>query len=415
MAFSFGFFNSKNLDRVYTAENFTEYLSSIICDGIQDNYGQCFKLSGNGLNLTIDSGKAWIKGHYFISDTAYTIDLSSYVNTSLPRYVSIGICCNTGENYRSIGFEVLAGTPATSPSIPEFHNTNDKTYLTLCTVMIYAGAKQLSVTDCRADENICGYVRCILGKCKVTEMLSEISAIKQDIKSIKNSLISESENIKELKNYLFNTSDSIIFEKDSNGNLRYRLANGTYATGEQKINGIPYKFDSDGILQTGWQTVFGKTYYYNSKTGNISLGWIEDNGNRYYVTLMDGKLVSQHRTINGIRYWFDESGITKDSQSVVFPDIDGDGAITSSDASTITDFYSKSSSGEYTNNEEGWKKYLTDNSLNADTAFPDVDEDGIITSADASIVTDFYSKASSGKYTNDLNGWKKYISIEKNT
>ena len=414
MAFSFGFFNSKNLDRVYTAESFTEYLSSIICDGIQDNYGQCFKLSSNGLNLTVDSGKAWIKGHYFISDTAYTIDLSSYVNTSLPRYVTIGICCDTGENYRKIEFEVLAGAPATNPPAPNFQNTNTKTYLTLCTVLINAGAKQLSVTDCRADENICGYVRCILGKCKVTEMLSEISAIKQDIEKIKNSIKTESENIKELKNYLFNTADSIIFEKDSNGNLRYRLANGMYATGEQKINGIPYKFDSEGVLQTGWQTVFGKTYYYNPKTGNISLGWIEDNGNRYYVTLMEGKLVSQHKTINGIRYWFDESGITKNSQSVVFPDIDGDGAITSSDASTITDFYSKSSSGEYTNNEEGWKKYLTDNSLNADTAFPDVDEDGIITSSDASIVTDFYSKASSGKYTNDLNGWEEYIFTEKN-
>lgn len=141
MAFSYGFFNSKNLDRVYTAENFTEYLSSIICDGIQDNYGQCFKLSSNGLNLTIDSGKSWIKGHYFISDTSYTIDLSSYVNTSLPRYVTIGICCDTGENYRKIEFEVLAGTPATNPSVPNFQNTNTKTYLTLCTVLINAGAK----------------------------------------------------------------------------------------------------------------------------------------------------------------------------------------------------------------------------------------------------------------------------------
>ena len=35
MAFSFGFFNSKNLDRTYTAENFNDYLGSIICDGIQ--------------------------------------------------------------------------------------------------------------------------------------------------------------------------------------------------------------------------------------------------------------------------------------------------------------------------------------------------------------------------------------------
>ena len=60
MAFSFGFFNSKNLDRTYTAENFNDYLGSIICDGIQDNFGQCFKLSASKLKLTIGSGKAWI-------------------------------------------------------------------------------------------------------------------------------------------------------------------------------------------------------------------------------------------------------------------------------------------------------------------------------------------------------------------
>lgn len=79
MAFSYGFFNAKNLDRTYTAENFNDYLGSIICDGIQDNFGQCFKLSSSKLKLTIGSGKAWIQGHYFISDTAYTYDLSHYV------------------------------------------------------------------------------------------------------------------------------------------------------------------------------------------------------------------------------------------------------------------------------------------------------------------------------------------------
>ena len=30
MAFSYGFFNAQNLDRVYTAEDFTAYLSSLI-------------------------------------------------------------------------------------------------------------------------------------------------------------------------------------------------------------------------------------------------------------------------------------------------------------------------------------------------------------------------------------------------
>lgn len=59
-------FQFKNLDRTYTAENFCDYLGSIICNGIQDNYSQCFKLTANKLKLTIGSGKAWIDGHYFL-------------------------------------------------------------------------------------------------------------------------------------------------------------------------------------------------------------------------------------------------------------------------------------------------------------------------------------------------------------
>ena len=65
MAFSFGFFNSKNLDRTYTAENFNDYLGSIICDGIQDNFGQCFKLSANKLKLTIGWKPHRLSSHQF--------------------------------------------------------------------------------------------------------------------------------------------------------------------------------------------------------------------------------------------------------------------------------------------------------------------------------------------------------------
>ncbi len=92
MAFSYGFFDSKNLDRVYTAENFTDYLSGLICNGIFDNFGQCFRLTASGdLNLTIGTGKAWIDGHYFLSDTPHTLDLSQYVDESLTKFVAIGI------------------------------------------------------------------------------------------------------------------------------------------------------------------------------------------------------------------------------------------------------------------------------------------------------------------------------------
>lgn len=85
MAFYSGFFNSKGLDRTYTAEDFTSYLSSIICNGILDTYGQNFKLTAanSGLGVVLGAGKAWINGHYFINDSRYVIDLTSYQDESL--------------------------------------------------------------------------------------------------------------------------------------------------------------------------------------------------------------------------------------------------------------------------------------------------------------------------------------------
>ena len=60
MAFSYGFFNAQNLDRVYTAEDFTAYLSSLICNGILDTYRQCFAPTVKNLSVTFGTGKAWM-------------------------------------------------------------------------------------------------------------------------------------------------------------------------------------------------------------------------------------------------------------------------------------------------------------------------------------------------------------------
>ena len=67
MAFSYGFFNAKNLDRVYTAEDLTSYLSSLICNGILDTYGDNFSVTSNSnLSVVIGTGKAWMKCSPFV-------------------------------------------------------------------------------------------------------------------------------------------------------------------------------------------------------------------------------------------------------------------------------------------------------------------------------------------------------------
>ena len=223
MAFSYGFFNAKNLDRTYTAENFCDYLGSIICNGIQDNYGGCFKPTASKLKLAIASGKAWIDGHYFISDTAYTFDLARYVDESLPRYVTIGICCNKGESYRKIEFETSVGTPATNPSIPRFSNTDTKTYLTLCTVNIEAGATELSITDYRGNYSYCGYVRCILGKCKVTDMMSELEEIVAQMKDYNTTITQLTNKVAELTVKVDEMTGDVIAIGKCGENINYVL------------------------------------------------------------------------------------------------------------------------------------------------------------------------------------------------
>ncbi len=122
MAFTSGFFNSKGLDRTYTAEDFTSYLSSIICNGILDTYGQMFRLTAasSGLKVTLGTGKAWIDGHYFINDARYSIDLTSYQDESLPRYEAL-----EGTEHKLAALVFGLGFDAVEAGPPEAHRFVD--------------------------------------------------------------------------------------------------------------------------------------------------------------------------------------------------------------------------------------------------------------------------------------------------
>jgi hypothetical protein len=240
MSFSYGFFNAQNLDRVYTAEDFTAYLSSLICNGILDTYRQCFAPTVKNLSVTFGTGKAWIDGHYFISDTLHTIDLSSYVDESLNRYVAIGIYCD--RSTRTCGIRILAGTAATSPNIPAFTNNNVTTYLTLAAVRLRAGATELTaedVIDYREDESKCGYCKCILGKCKVTEMLVKMTQLKADMDALKAREDAQDSKIAELEEKLKAFTSDVVAAGQCGEDVYYIR----YADGHVLLQGSGTTYD----------------------------------------------------------------------------------------------------------------------------------------------------------------------------
>ena len=339
MAFSSGFFNSKGLDRTYTAENFTDYLSSLICNGILDTYGEQFELTApaKGLKAILGTGKAWINGHYFINDAKYSIDLSEYQDESLPRYVTIGIVCDASEGVRDVRIEVVAGTPAENPSVPFIPVDTNRAKLTLYSVRLNVGAVSLSKFDWfdyRTDENLCGYCRCILGKCRVTDMLAQLTVLNAQIDKY-------NETIEGLNN---------------------------------KIDTLQLKIDD--------------------MTGDIvKVGQCGDD--IYYVLYSDGKLL-----LRGTGEMYDY-GTAIPLSDVHYPDVDGDGRVTASDASLIL--------AAASNLGVGLESGLTpDQELLAD-----VNRDGSINAVDASLVLSFAADLGVGKYSGNLEGWIEFLNDQR--
>ena len=254
MAFSCGFFNSKGLDRTYTAENFTEYLSSIICNGILDTYGQMFRLTAasSGLKVTLGTGKAWIDGHYFVNDSRYTIDLSEYMDESLPRYVAISIVLDTAESVRNVTLEIFPGTPAENPGLPTFPSSDTQKRLFMYAVRLNPDATELSERDWydyREDKNVCGYCKCILGKCKVTELMSQMAQLIAEISEYNKKIEDLTNKVEVLQTKVDDLTGDIVETGEIGENAYYVL----YSNGRLLLRGSGATYDYEIGQSPFWE------------------------------------------------------------------------------------------------------------------------------------------------------------------
>jgi len=244
MAFSSGFFNSKGLDRTYTAEDFTAYLSSIICNSILDTYGQNFKLTAanSGLGVVLGTGKAWINGHYFINDSRYVIDLTSYQDESLPRYVGIAIYLDTTESVRSVSLRLFPGTPAENPQLPTIPQDEDHVRLLMYAVRMNPGASRITERDWydyREDKNVCGYCKCILGKCKVTDMQSQLAQLIAEVQENNQTIAELSHQVETLQTEVDDIIGGIVEIGTCGENIHYVL----YENGKLLLHGTGETYD----------------------------------------------------------------------------------------------------------------------------------------------------------------------------
>lgn len=117
MALKYGFYDSVDGDRVYSAKDFTSIFNNLITDGVLPRTGNRNQFgatpASSGLGVTIDSGWAWFDSTYtfLTAPQTYALDAADAV---LYRWDAVVI--QTDNENRTNEIIVVKGTPATENS-----------------------------------------------------------------------------------------------------------------------------------------------------------------------------------------------------------------------------------------------------------------------------------------------------------
>lgn len=90
------------------------------------------------------------------------------------------------------------------------------------------------------------------------------------------------------------------------GKKYYFDSKGQKVAGWQTIDNNKYFFNKDGYLVSGPVVIDGKTYFFNSN-GQLTSGWNSYNNYKYYIT-SDGLITVGWQTIEGKTYYFNTDG-----------------------------------------------------------------------------------------------------------
>lgn len=93
-----------------------------------------------------------------------------------------------------------------------------------------------------------------------------------------------------------------------NGKYYLSPVDGHMVTGNIAIDNKIYLFSTEGLMQTGWQEVNGLRYYYLPIDGSMYTGWFDDIDGRYYLSELDGHMVTGYTAIGDSNYFFNEKG-----------------------------------------------------------------------------------------------------------
>lgn len=161
MAQKSGFFNAllNNgvYDRTYNADDYSDCLATIISNGVQRSANDGLKIIASNLNLTMNVGKAFINGKYYINDSLLTLPPVT-PPTGGSRIDNVVLRYDISLPGRIIDVQYVVGTASSNPTAPALTRSSDVYELCLARITVAANASSVTVTDTRSDPDLCGWI-----------------------------------------------------------------------------------------------------------------------------------------------------------------------------------------------------------------------------------------------------------------
>lgn len=168
MALKSGFYNAIETsagvyDRVYSADEYTNFYSAFLKDGVRRSGDEDLKCISDGLNISINAGFAICGSKWIHNDGAFSLPAVVPPVGQYGRIDGVFLRVDANESQRIASFIYRQGTPAETPE-PPAKETATKIYeLCLCYVNVAPNASEISIVDKRADSAVCGWVTSPVG------------------------------------------------------------------------------------------------------------------------------------------------------------------------------------------------------------------------------------------------------------
>lgn len=123
MSVTFGFYNSVNHDRKYSAEQVSMIFDGIITDGVYHSVGEAFSVAaGTGMSVNVGSGRAWFDHTWTYNDALIVVPVSD----SHQVYTRIdALIIQIDKTNRTNTICVKSGTPGSAPVKPTMTSSAD--------------------------------------------------------------------------------------------------------------------------------------------------------------------------------------------------------------------------------------------------------------------------------------------------